>query len=301
MFKSYCRVYRMYCSRFTPILVALVVICSIIFCKESKKMNSKDVGISTSAEWLACVQSVTAKQSAGVFSVHDKNNVPVVIEWKKTNIMSSDFAESMKNIWSIACRAYVPVEMQFLRSFPDVVQNEAYFKLFQPLFAQGVDSVDWGKAEIIMKDILKSHFVFDPEKLSDAIKKMFADDICFFAVVKDQLTDETLGFITFIIRVNYAYGDVKVMSFGVDPLHQNRGLGKLLMSSIFNIIPSINRIFLCTRVTNDSALRAYRSWGFAIDINPVLDHPFNKDHWSFLEYNAQVFTTLQKVAETYRK
>jgi GNAT superfamily N-acetyltransferase len=291
----------MYCNRFASILVMVIVICSIIFCKESKKMNSKDVGMSTSVEWLTHVQSVIAKQSSGIFSACDKNSAPVVIEWKKMNIMSSDFAESMKSIWDIACRAYMPVEIQFLHSFPDVVQNEQYFKSFQPLFAQGVDGVDWEKAEIIMQDILKSHFVFDPEKLSDVIKKMFADDICFVAVVKDQLTGEALGFITFIIRASYAYGDVKVMSFGVDPLHQNRGLGKLLMSSIFNIIPSINRIFLCTRVTNDSALRVYQSWGFTTDVNPVLDHDFNRDHWSFLEYRADGFNVLQKAAETYRR
>jgi len=121
----------------------------------------------------------------------------------------------------------------------------------------------------------------------------------FFIVVRDQLTGDLLGFATYMIRANYKYGDAKLMTLGVDPLYQGRGLGKLLISSIFAIVPNIQRIFLCTRVTNEGALGAYRSWGFVTDNDPVMDYPFNGDHWSFLEYNAQACSTLQKVAKTY--
>jgi hypothetical protein len=99
-----------------------------------------------------------------------------------------------------------------------------------------------------------------------------------------------------MIRANYAAGNVKVMIFAVDVAHQKRGLGKLLMSSIFKLIPDIKRIFLCTRVTNDTAFNAYRSWGFVKDENPVLDHEFNLDHWMFMEYKIEQSDALQNLA-----
>jgi ribosomal protein S18 acetylase RimI-like enzyme len=225
----------------------------------------------------------------------DKYNNPIIIEWYTTSIISSQFAASMSSIWNIAREAYLPVEMQFLRAFPDVVFQEKYFESFKPLFEEGIHKVNWSTAETKMEAMLQSHFVFDPASFSDAMKTMFADDVCFFAVSKD-IKGAIVGFVTFIVRSNYAVGDVKVMSLGVVPSHQNCGLGKLLMSSIFNIMPTVKRIFLCTRVTNEIALRAYANWGFAKDIDPVMDHPFNSLHWTFLEYKIERSDILQKVA-----
>jgi GNAT superfamily N-acetyltransferase len=87
------------------------------------------------------------------------------------------------------------------------------------------------------------------------------------------------------------------MSFAVDPEYQNRGLGKLLTSLIFKINTNIKRIFLCTRVTNNIALNAYKNWGFTLDSNPILDHTFNLEHWTFLEYKIDKTNILQKIAE----
>ena len=61
------------------------------------------------------------------------------------------------------------------------------------------------------------------------------------------------------------------------------------MSSVLKIIPQITRIFLCTRITNDNAQRAYKSWGFVKDINPVIEehkYTFNTNHWIFFEYKV---------------
>ena len=88
------------------------------------------------------------------------------------------------------------------------------------------------------------------------------------------------------------------MSFAVAKEHQKHGIGKLLMSSIFKIEPSIKRIFLCTRVTNKTAVKGYSSWGFVNDEKPVLDHAFNLDHWTFMEYKTEHMNILQQVATT---
>jgi ribosomal protein S18 acetylase RimI-like enzyme len=202
----------------------------------------------------------------------------------------------MSAMWGFARDAYTPVEMQFLCAFPEVVGTEQYFKPFEPLFAHGVANVDWNAATKTMESILQGHFVFDPTQLPQNVIAMFSQDTCFMVIAKERTTGKPLGFITFLMRATYAAGDVKVMSLAVDTTHQNRGLGKLLMSSIFKITPDIKRIFLCTRVTNDTALQAYRSWGFVTDNNPILDHAFNLTHWSFIEYITEQSDILQKTA-----
>jgi GNAT superfamily N-acetyltransferase len=267
-------------NNYAPIIVVLIVICSITICIQGiKKMNNHQ------------------EQKSGSFFVQDKNGAAVVLEWHKTNIVSPDFAALMKDAWTFARDAYVPVEMDFLKAFPEVVGTEPYFAPFEPLFREGIAHVDWNAAEKIMETILKGHFVFDPAQFPQHVVEMFGKDISIVVAVKEQSTGKMFGFITFLIRANYAAGNVKVMSFAVDVAHQKRGLGKLLMSSIFKIVSDINRIFLCTRVTNTVALNAYRSWGFMIDEKPVLDHAFNLQHWTFMEYKTDHSDILQQAAE----
>jgi GNAT superfamily N-acetyltransferase len=237
------------------------------------------------------------KETFGQLTAKDKHGNPVIIEWQKTTLFAPEFAMAMQEVWPLAREAYTPVEMHFLQTFPQVVGTEDYLKPFEPLFKNGLNAVNWIKAEEIMQTLLKSHFIFDAATYNPEIIEFYAKDTCYVVTVKDQNTGNLLGFITFMARENYAKGDIKVMSFAVGQAHQNRGLGKLLMSSILTIAPKIQRIFLCTRVTNETALKAYQSWGFIEDIHPVMDHAFNLKHWTFLEYKLNGNTILQKTTE----
>lgn len=267
-----------------PIIVVLIVICSITICIErNKKMNNQK------------------QQQSGHFIAQDKNGMAVVLEWHKTSIVSQDFAALMKDAWTFARDAYVPVEMDFLKAFPQVVSTEPYFASFEPLFRDGIAHVDWNSAEKMMETILQGHFVFDPAQFPSQVVEMFGKDTSIFVALKEQSTGKMIGFITFLIRASYAVGDVKVMSLAVDVAHQKRGFGKLLMSTIFKIIPDVTRIFLCTRVTNTVALNAYQAWGFIMDEKPVLDHAFNLEHWTFMEYKADQSNILQNIADMLRK
>lgn len=271
-------------NNYLPFITGLSIMCFITICIEStQKMNNQN------------------NEKSGFFLAHDKYNTPIIIEWHKTNIVSPDFAAYMKTTWDFARDAYISVEMDFLKSFPEVVGAESYFASFEPLFAQGIGHVDWDEAEKIMENILKGHFIFDPSQFPKHVVEMFSQDTVFFVSIKEEKTKTILGFITFLMRNNYTTGDIKVMSLAVDVKHQKRGLGKLLMSSIFRIIPDIKRIFLCTRVTNTIALNAYRAWGFVIDENPILDHAFTPQHWTFMEYKTEQCTTLQETAKKFIK
>jgi dienelactone hydrolase/RimJ/RimL family protein N-acetyltransferase len=248
--------------------------------KVYKKMNEKKETITT----------------AGKFMAHDKQGVPVMLEWQKTTFFAPEFAALMKEVWPIARDAYTPVELDFLRAFPQVVGVEDYFKPFEPLFKDGIAAVDWLAVERVMQDLLKTHFIFDTSTWSAEVMAMFAKDVFYVVTVKDQCTNELLGFRTLMQRANYPHGTIKGISLAIDPKHQRRGLATLLMGSIFRIIPDIKRTFMCTRVTNEKMQHACKGWGFTLDEHPILDHAFNKEHWIFLEYKADQVDTLQKVA-----
>lgn len=268
-------------NRITCILsnMVIIVFLTIIFI-ESKKMNNQQ------------------KEQSSCFQAQDNNGRNILIEWHITNMMSADFAHFMKSVWSFARDAYMPVEMDFLKAFPEIVGQEPYFAPFEPLFMnKEFSEIDWSAAKKTMETLLKGHFVFDPAQFPKQVIEMFGKDRVICVMAKEQSTGATIGFITFLMRQDYQSGDIKVMSFAVDVNHQKRGLGKILMSSIFKIIPTITRIFLCTRVTNVAALHAYRRWGFVIDHNPIMDHAFNPDHWTFMEYKVDQSNILQKTAE----
>lgn len=265
-----------------------VLVDTLYTLKKVETMNYQN-----EASWITRAHTL---KNGGHFHAYDKSVRPLIITWQRTTPVTQEFADTMKAVWDSALPAYLQVEMDFLKQYPDVVGKEPYFKSFEPLFERGIETVDWQKVEEHMQTVLKSHFIFDPSSFNDQIKDKFGKDLVYVVTAHDERTGKLLGFITFLIRTSYTNGDVKVMSFAVDPDEQGKGIGKLLMSSIFSIVPEITRIFLCTRVTNELALNAYRSWGFMTDANPVLDHDFNRAHWTFLNYKKSQNDILQKVS-----
>lgn len=264
---------------------------------ESKNIMSTQKEQHSQADWLKYIQE-TAKDS-GSFLAKDKIGVPVILEWQKTNLLKPEFATAMKGIAEIGVAAFESVEMEFLYKYPEVVSKDNFFKSFEPLFKNGVEVVNWSAVSEQMRSTLQGHFIFDSTKFSKEMASMFANDICFFVAIKDQAAKTMLGYITFLLKPEYSYGNCKVTGMAVIPTAQNRGLAKLLMSSIFKIAPDLKRIFLCTRVTNTTALRAYSSWGFTKDLDPVQDphYKFNLEHWTFMEYKQEQSDILQKTAE----
>jgi len=237
------------------------------------------------SDWIKArtgMNSQQFQQKSGAFKAQDKTGAPVILEWMKTDMISPEFVEAMKSVWDIACPTYTKVEVDFLRAHPEVVGKEAYYKSFEPLFKDGVASVDWQKVEEKMQEILKQYYVLDVSTFSDEMKKAFSRAEHFFVSIKNEHTDELLGYISFLILPEYAVGDVKCMGFAVKPEEQNRGLGRLLMSSILRIIPDLKRIFQNPRITNVVAQRAYYNWGFTKAANPVtkeLNYEINPNHF----------------------
>jgi len=242
------------------------------------------------------VKDTKLSKKSGTFLAKDKFGTPVILEWERSTVKEPSHSKNMKEVCDVACKAYTEVEVRFLKEFPDVIKKEEYYAQFRPLFSKGIEYVDWKLIEKEMYKRIKQIHEMDYSNFS-------IDDIYFFIRVKDKETKELLGFTTFLIKPEFPQNTVKDISIGVTPEAQGRGLGKLLMSSIFKILPTVNRIFLFTRVTNDKAIGVYKAWGFTENLHPIQDpnFVFKKEHWVSLEYKIESADTLQKTAETLTK
>ena len=233
----------------------------------------------------------------------DKQGLSIDIAWQRTSLKSPDFTDIIKNVSDIAVQAYTAVETDFLREYPQAVLEDEHLKSFEPLFAKGVENVDWNLVEDQQRAKLQSIFEMDLTSLAPEVIASLPKDIYFFVMAYDAATSKLVGFIQFAVAPYYRTGDVKVITIAIAPEEQNRGLGKLLMSSVFEIIPNIQRIFLSTRPTNKTAICAYQAWGFTGDAYPVQDPSWKavEGHWIYFEYQENKNNILQKTADLLNK
>lgn len=262
--------------------------------------------------WLRQLNNLPQAQSAGAFSAHDKRGQPVALEWEKVTITSPQFSKTLRSVASLAVAAYAPVELQFLKTFTASHVHAEYCAAFDTLFAMrppqeqadwkrfkdALAAHDWHTVEALIPLVIRQIYVLDYGAFADT---SMSEDIHFFVVAKDGETETLLGYVEFLVTAAYPVGDVKCPSFAVAPNAQNRGLGKLLMSSIFVILAgACKRIFLSTRSTNERAREVYAAWGFTPDAHPISELYFtpNPEHWIFLEYKTEQCSKLQDVARS---
>lgn len=225
------------------------------------------------------------------FTATDKLKNPIIVECERLDPRSTQFSEKLKGLSDILAQAYVPVEVQFSRKFPDAVPHDKFLKPLESHFRQGIQNVDWKVVLEQTKAILKQFFAEDFVKGACANKDFCANFDHVFAVAKENKTGKPLGAIYFLISPDNSHSFARIPIFGIMPAAQNRGIGKLLMSSVLKFVPSAKKIALSTRVTNESALKAYHSWGFT----PC---PSTMENWANMEYAVEGSDRLQKTAKT---
>lgn len=264
-----------------------------------EKVSSQKENQQQTSPWLSCVKERSAANESRKFTAKDKFGKPVILEWKKTDIQSPDLAAFKKNVCDLACQALAPIEVQFLQAYPHAVSQEIFLKPCASFFEKGVDAVDWELVKEKIQSTIRQFYLTDLSTFGAAVIKPLLDDVYFLVTVKDREGEKLLGFTMLAITPALPFGNVKLINIAIIPEEKDRGLEQLLMSSIFNIIPQVNRIFLGTRPTNDRAIEMYRSWGFTQDLNPVQDpkHKINTEYLIVLEYKADQSSILQKSAE----
>ena len=88
-----------------------------------RKMIMNDQ-ITEKSTWLTQIKEMLLKQSSGRLVAKDVSGTPVVLEWKMTDILSSDLATFKKDVSDIAAQTTAAVEVQFLRDHPEAASSE---------------------------------------------------------------------------------------------------------------------------------------------------------------------------------
>lgn len=271
-----------------------------------KKMNNPKESQHTVSEWLSVVRTATATKKSGQCAATDATGRPVILEWNITDILSPDLAVFKKNVSDLAAQTHAVSEVQFLHVHPEAASQDGFLKACVPLFANGLESVDWQQVEATIQSTYKQFYLMDIASFGADIIKRIADDLYFFVTIKEAPSgensgsDKILGFMMTAVTPALAYGDIKLIKLALAPTELDRGLGELLVGSIFKVIPQAKRIFSIIRPTDKNALKAYLSWGFVQDENPVQDpnHPMNLNYLTILEYKTDQSDRLQKTAKT---
>ncbi|MBI5345648.1 MAG: GNAT family N-acetyltransferase [Chlamydiae bacterium] len=249
------------------------------------------------SQWITFIKKTTLK--TGTFEAKDSQGQSIILEWTQTDIQSSDLAAFKKSICDLASQVLAASEVQFLRIHPEAVSQEMFLQPCTPLFEQGVQSVNWQKVEEQIKSTVKQFYLTDLSAFGDEVIKPLLNDIYFYVVLKNRVSNEILGFLMFAITPALEFGNIKIIHLALMPSEQDRGLEKLLMSSIFKIVQEVKRLFIYVRPTNEWDINMYNAWGFHQDLNPIQDpnHKVNMDCLIIMEYKTELSKSLQETAK----
>lgn len=208
----------------------------------------------------------------GSFLAHDNVGNPIMLEWVKLVGKNPLLAEKINGALAILIPAYTEIELEFAQKYPEAIAQDFMLKSLNPLFEQGLNNVDWQLIEQKISEILQQFFA-----TMDWTQHVGEQDIHYIVEATDQKTGKKLGFMQFFRTAEFAADNYKVALYGVLPTVQNCGIEKLLMDTVMQLFPTIKRIFLHTRVSNERAIQLYSAWGFT-------QFPGSSMYWIDMEY-----------------
>jgi len=254
----------------------------------------------SSVDWLANVKENSDFEQSGKYSARDQFGTPVVLEWERVGITCPALAEFKKEICEIASKTLAPIEVEFLRKHPEAVHQELFLKSCKPLLETDKE-VDWTAVKKKIQTTIKEFYLTDLTSFPKEMIQPLLNDLYFIMTIRNSDLEKALGFAMFAVTPALPFGNVKVINVVVLKGEQNRGLEELLMSSIYNIIPNITRLFSYSRPTNKYAINLYDQWGFTEDISGFEDHnhKVSREYTLQFEYETKISDKLQKTASSF--
>ncbi len=220
--------------------------------------------------WINLVKEI-------IIDKHGTLTGPISLKWEgmlaTNNLLTTRIHQASDKL----INTYVPMELEFARQHPEQVPEQFFLKPLTELFKK--PQVNWQEAERQLRAVLKEFF-----SKTDFAAFSKPEDLCLLVIAKDQ--DTILGVIQFLITPEYEYGTIKAGLYAAD-----KSTEKLLMASVFKVLPQTKRLFLHTRSTNEKALSLYRSWGFT-------EFEGSLPYWTDVEYLADKKNELQELAKT---
>lgn len=251
---------------------------------ETNTMNNENT---QSSDWIEYVNQVTIAHR-GTFMAKDGFDAPLILEWEKVDAVAPRLSAFIKEVSEILVLTYSSMELEFAKKHPEAISSDLFLKPLKPMVTEGIAAIDWKIAENALQSHLAQFF-----SATDFAQYAKPGEVHLFVTAKDAQTNEPLGVINFIVTPGFEYGTVKVAFYGTLPTAVSREIEKILMSSIFTLLPATTRIFLHTRITNESLLRPLRIWGFTQFSGPL-------PYWADMEYVAKSSDGLQKAADVIR-
>ncbi len=246
--------------------------------------------------WLPYVKKIA--ETHGSFETKDAFGNPVLLEWIKTSILSPELAAFKKTICPLACKEIAPLELQFLRTHPEAAPAELFLRSSAPLLENGVETADWKAIEEKIQATIEQFYHMDLSKFGPEMIKPLLNDVYLCMTIKNKEEDTLLGYLMCAVTPALPFGNIKVINLVVRSEEKDRGLEKVLMSSLFKLVPQTQRIFFFVRPTSKHALQTYHSLGFAEDLDLFQDpnHKVDTKYLTPLEYKSESSEILQKAA-----
>lgn len=185
-----------------------------------------------------------------------------IVEWTKCSALSETFASKMASFAKLGIDAFLPIEQQFLSTYPEAIQEDPHLSGYAQLQGDALDNAIRAKLEAI--------FTMDPKVWSQEMRAAFAN-IHYYVV---NLT-ETGGFAVFMAMPK---GEFKITVLAVDERVRRRGAARVLVDSLRNIGVRYTKLLASTRPSNGPAIEAYKKWGFTEDLEAAPAH-FIAGHW----------------------
>ena len=246
------------------------------------------------SDWITYIQQTMASKKDVQFKATDKFGKPVIFESVKIDPQSPECTKIIKSLSEIYAAAFIPTAKQLLIGYPEVVSTISHFKPFEPIVKkQGVEHINWPVAEEKMQAPFRKYFETKEVVLPN-------DTSGWFIIAKNKATASLLGFLQFSVSSSKEPGSINIDNFAFGPDSQHRGLGKLIMSSIFKFLPDTKKIYLRVLKTNTIAQKAYASYGFR-EYTPQQKYAPEDEVGPYtfsLVYKADKTQSLQKIADT---
>jgi len=241
--------------------------------------------------WLSHVKKVLSAKTNVPLEVQDKSGTPILLTLYSLDANNPQVIPFIPELSLVDAQAFASSTLDLLKAYPEITTTVSDYKPFDLYFKKvGIDNVDWS---LVHEKII----IFEESEARDFQKRLFSlaqDAKAWIIIAQNWKTKEVVGFLKFLI--SEAWGNVHIRKIGFMPAEQRKGLGKQIISSLFTFLPSLQRIDLQVLKTNANACNAYHAYGFRQYTPPInrIDEyaPYELD----LEYKADQFDILQKVA-----
>ncbi len=243
-------------------------------------------------DWLTYAN--TALPNDKISTVDSKDRA-LIIEWKKTTILSQDLAAFKKDLSDLAAEKISKIELTFLKANREAASSELFLRACKPLLDNGTENADWNAIQKTIESSVRQFYLADLSKFGPDMIKPLLSDLFFCVTATRPGEKEPQGLLLFSVTPALPFGDVKVINFFMREESSSKDLQNVLMGIIFKILPQTKRIFLFARPTDSETLEMYHAMGFRKDENPFqdLNHTINSSYMTSLEYRIENSKILQ--------